>query len=558
MNKNEIKAQLNELTKDIDAMPVAAKSAMMILVNLVEILAEQNASLQEMNQQLKDEINRLKGEQGKPNIKGKTKGDDDDNSDHSSEDERNGLGNRKPRKPKNSKTRTVKVNRTVVVGIDKAELPEDAVFKGYVSRIFQNVKIIPDNVEFKLSTYYSPSQKKTFTASLPAGYHGEFGPDMRSLVIMLYRDSGMSEPAIVRFLRTFDIQISSSTISRMITEGHEQFHQEKEAIISAGLKATTYQHLDDTGCRVNGENWHTHILCNPYFTAYFTRPKKDRLTILDVVCRGQLKFKLSQDSYDLMAALGLRSKWLDQLKPLMTDEALTAGEMDRILRQLFPNSKKQRTNRHLIREAAALIYYRQSEFALKYLMSDDAKQFGEIAEHHALCWVHEGRHYKKLAPLCAVNQRIVEAFITEFWDYYHALKAYQANPTPELAADLDKRFGSLFTTKTPYGALNQCIARTYAKKTALLLALTYPFLPLHNNPAELGARVQARMRDINLHTITVNGTETKDTFATIAQTARKLGVNIYNYIYDRISKRFEMPALADLITLQAARSFNTT
>ena len=75
----------------------------------------------------------------------------------------------------------------------------------------------------------------------------------------------------------------------------------------------------------------------------------------------------------------------------------------------------------------------------------------------------------------------------------------------------------------------------------------YTFLPLHNNPAELGARAQARMRDINLQTVSENGTKTKDTFATIVQTARKHSVNIYNYVYDRVTKKFEMPSLANLI-----------
>ena len=80
----------------------------------------------------------------------------------------------------------------------------------------------------------------------------------------------MTEPAIARFLKTFGIQIAKSTISRMITEDHDLFHQEKEDIVNAGLKANTYQHVDDTGCRVNGKNHYTHILCNPYFTGFFT------------------------------------------------------------------------------------------------------------------------------------------------------------------------------------------------------------------------------------------------------------------------------------------------
>jgi hypothetical protein len=35
---------------------------------------------------------------------------------------------------------------------------------------------------------------------------------------------------------------------------------------------------------------------------------------------------------------------------------------------------------------------------------------------------------------------------------------------------------------------------------------------------------------------------------TINQTAKKLGVSFYDYVYDRVSGRFELPALADLIT----------
>ncbi len=43
------------------------------------------------------------------------------------------------------------------------------------------------------------------------------------------------------------------------------------------------------------------------------------------------------------------------------------------------------------------------------------------------------------------------------------------------------------------------------------------------------------------------GTEAKDTFMTIAETAKKLGVNIYHYLYDRITQKYAMPSLADLI-----------
>jgi len=77
--------------------------------------------------------------------------------------------------------------------------------------------------------------------------------------------------------------------------------------------------------------------------------------------------------------------------------------------------------------------------------------------------------------------------------------------------------------------------------------LKHPELPLHNNAAELAARVEKRRQDVSLQTKSKKGTEAKDAFLTVVQTAKKLGVNIYDYISDRISKKFNMPSLAELI-----------
>jgi hypothetical protein len=149
-----------------------------------------------------------------------------------------------------------------------------------------------------------------------------------------------------------------------------------------------------------------------------------------------------------------------------------------------------------------------------------------------------------------MNRKMLDAFLEQFWDYYHALLTYKEAPSQEVAQQLSKQFDNLFATKTGYDALDQRIVITRTKKNALLLVLDHPFLPLHNNASELGTRVQARIRDINFQTVSINGTKSKDTFATIVQTAKKLGVNIYQYFYDRVSRKFAMPSLADLILLK--------
>lgn len=76
---------------------------------------------------------------------------------------------------------------------------------------------------------------------------------------------------------------------------------------------------------------------------------------------------------------------------------------------------------------------------------------------------------------------------------------------------------------------------------------------LHNNNSELGARSQARKRDISFHTMSIAGTKAKDVFMTLRQTAKKLVINFYEYIGDRINKTYAIPALANLITQRSQR-----
>jgi GTPase Era involved in 16S rRNA processing len=57
-----------------------------------------------------------------------------------------------------------------------------------------------------------------------------------------------------------------------------------------------------------------------------------------------------------------------------------------------------------------------------------------------------------------------------------------------------------------------------------------------------------------LQIITVEGTKANNTFMTIVQTARKLIVSEYYYIFDRVSDKFEMPSLAELIREKSSLS----
>jgi hypothetical protein len=67
---------------------------------------------------------------------------------------------------------------------------------------------------------------------------------------------------------------------------------------------------------------------------------------------------------------------------------------------------------------------------------------------------------------------------------------------------------------------------------------SYPFQP---------EPLQARARGVSWHTKSAAGTKIKDSLMTISQTAKKLGVNTYEYILDRVSCEFKLLSLAELI-----------
>jgi regulator of replication initiation timing len=546
MSPTEISEILDEINIRFDKIDDKEISvAFSALLQLIERLSQENEKLKADSQRLRDENNLLKGEHGKPRIRGNT----NKGKDVSSEAERKEREKNKEKKSK-AKKHKIKIDRTEICKVDRSELPEDVEFKGYENVVIQEIVIKTDNVEYKKEVFYSPSEKKTYVGKLPVGVTGEFGPGVRSLVCTLKHMANMSEPKILEFFQNFGIYISQSTISRILTKDQEGFHQEKADIFQSGLCSTIYQQIDDTGVRVNGENQYSQIVSNPYYTAYFTVPHKDRLTVIDILLGGvERAYCFNQEAFSLLEYFRVSKKLIALLKDAAEDKTISEEEMQILLNQLFPDPLKGKNTRARIMEAAAIAsYHQQTEIpVIRVLLSDDAPQFKKITEEQGLCWVHDGRHYKKLDPVVSLNREQLEDFLTQYWDYYGELLAYKEHPTCDQAEELSAEFDELFSTKTGYYALDDRIEKTKAKIEELLKVLKYPELPLHNNDAELGARAEKRRQDVSLQTKTKEGTEAKDTFLTITQTAKKLGVSAYEYIYDRISKQFNMPSLSKMI-----------
>ena len=87
-----------------------------------------------------------------------------------------------------------------------------------------------------------------------------------------------------------------------------------------------------------------------------------------------------------------------------------------------------------------------------------------------------------------------------------------------------------------------------------MLVLQHPEIPLHNNPAELGARTMVRRRLISYGTRTGEGTKAWDTFLSLVATTRQLGLSFFEYVCDRISQLGRIKPLAQIIREKANAS----
>ncbi|HJW31027.1 MAG TPA: transposase, partial [Saprospiraceae bacterium] len=184
---------------------------------------------------------------------------------------------------------------------------------------------------------------------------------------------------------------------------------------------------------------------------------------------------------------------------------------------------------------------------------DDARQFDAFVR--SLCWIHEERHYRKFIPASEQARADLEQVRDRIWTIYRDLKAYQQVPNELAKQRIEKEFEGLFLKLETSGpTLNQRLRMTYGKKQELLRVLERPDTPLHNNSSETDARSAVTKRKVSGGTRSDEGRDARDTFLSLKQTCRKLGINFIEFILDRIHGYYRIPKLADVIRQRSKTS----
>jgi hypothetical protein len=187
---------------------------------------------------------------------------------------------------------------------------------------------------------------------------------------------------------------------------------------------------------VNGRNAHCQILTNPAYTAYATTPTKDRQSVLAVLRNGRPPAYLwNAEAAAYLEGTGLAAGARRRLAALPEGERLDEAQLDAWLAAHLPALGPQQ--RRWIEDGLGLAaYHAATEHpVVELLLSDDASPFAGVARAQALCWVHEGRLFRQLAPYLPGHRRLLDDFLGQFWAYYRQLRAYREAPGPEARRD---------------------------------------------------------------------------------------------------------------------------
>ncbi len=509
-----------------------------LVAALLEIVQVQ----QDLIQELRDEIARLKGQKPKPRIKPSSLGKKSRNKD------RKGMpGSRSKR----NKTERLEIHETVVV--EAHNVPKESKFRGYENFTVQYLLLQPFNTLYRRERWTTP-QGEDIVAPLPMKIRtlgGHFGPTLHCFIIYQYYHSHVTQPLILEQLLELGIDISAGQVNHIIVEGNELFHKEKDEILQVGLKISGYVNVDDTGARHQGRNGYCTHIGNEMFAWFQSTDSKSRINFLELLRAGANNYALNSKALDYMNERKLPKAQLEGLASFSNIVLEDEAAWQALLKSLgFTNNRHIRiaTEGALLGAILELGFIRPD----LVILSDDAGQFDVLL--HALCWIHAERSINRLVGFNDSQRSALEGIRTQIWEFYEELKTYKHNPCENKKQQLEKKFDAIFSSHTSYATLNKILKRIRKNKSELLLALDRPDIPLHNNASETDIREYVKKRKISGSTRSDLGRRSRDTFASLKKTTRKLGVGFWVYLNDRLVGKNLIPRLTDLMKQLAEKS----
>lgn len=508
------------------------------LLNDNSRLHADNEGLKKKNQELEDRLRKLLGEKEKPRFQ------DPKNKDRTSDKtKRKKMGKRLARRKKSD----LIVDKTVLVEAPTDQLDASFEYKGRRKVVIQEIAFQRENVCFELERFYSSAQGKVVEGQLPPEYQGhEFGPRLRTFIMHLYYHGDCTHNKIRRLLEGIGIRICNQTINNIVLERPADLEEELAHQRLRAIDKFAYQHIDDTGAKVLKEEgtFFTYVCSNPGFTWQYTINSKGKSAAVDALTKTNTRlYKLSDRVFGLLTPEGTMNTRL-LLRSHIGERVYDENEVNLLVEKLglsLFQGRKLKTAMHV----GAMVDGHLGGVG-DALVSDDAPNFRSLVDGHALCWVHELRHYKLLPILYDEHSEMLKDFLKEAWYTVELIEEYQKAPFEKLREKILKRVHNLFIVPSAWVLLDKQKALTAAKLDRLLYPLFNPAVPTDNNLAERDLRGRVIKRKVSLFNQTLAGAYAWDFWYSLRETCRKLEINFWKYLEDRMMLRFEVPALASM------------
>jgi len=513
------------------------------LKSLVLKLFEEVAELRRTVAAQREEIARLKGGSGRPNIK-------PSGMDKATEPKAPPTAGVEPgRKGSKTSKLTIHEERTVKV----ATPPQGSRFKGYTNFVVQDLLIRPHVVNFRCERWLTP-EGETTTAPLPAGISGHFGPELRRFVLAQYHQGQVTAPRLLALLRALGIVISKRQIVRLLIAGQDGFLDEARDVLRAGISSAAWITVDDTGARHKAANGFCTQIGNAHFAWFATTDSKSRGNFLELLRAGHSDYVINTEALAYMRQRALSGPVVARLAEhpdqFFADQPAWTAHLDRLGISALKVTPDPVT---IATEGALWGSVKAHDFLPNtVIVSDDAGQFN--VGQHGLCWVHAERLVHQLDTFTDEQREAQRKIRALIWRLYRDLKAYRQHPSKHRKAALRARFDRIFTRKTGFVTLDRLLARLHANKHELLMVLDRPEIPLHTNGSENDIRCQVTKRKVSAGTRSDAGRDCRDAFLGLSKTCAKLGIAFWDYLGSRLAipDLPVVPALAELVNHRCA------
>jgi len=121
----------------------------------------------------------------------------------------------------------------------------------------------------------------------------EVSQQRRSRILYRHHHCHVTQPLLHEQLREWSVDISAGQINAILLDGKAPFHDEKDALLEAGLALSAYVTVDDSGARHPGKNGYVTHIGNQYFASFHSSMSKSRVNFLELLRAGQTDYLIT-------------------------------------------------------------------------------------------------------------------------------------------------------------------------------------------------------------------------------------------------------------------------